>query len=103
MHHLARCVFVLGLVCLATASSAQDEKKKSERRFGFDVDEETFPQKTPDETMKSIAKALNRGKVDYLLAHLADPSYVDYWVDQYKVVYKEGKEAGKLLLAFDRL
>src|ERR1700720_1135383 len=103
MTRLARCTAVLAILILCTASSAQDEKKQSPRRFGFDVDQDTFPQKTPAEAMASIAKALDRKKVDYLLAHLDDPDYVEYWVEGYKTDFSEGKEAGKRLLAFDRL
>ena len=105
MNHLARDgVMLLVLVLLGAAAAAQDEgKKKTPPRFGFDMDEMTFPQKSPAEAMKSIAAALGCKKVDYLLAHLADPSYVDYWVDRYKVEFPEGKEEGRRLLAFDRL
>ncbi|MSQ94883.1 MAG: hypothetical protein EXR98_10065 [Gemmataceae bacterium] len=104
MSRLVRCITTLAFVILCAASSAQDEvKKKAPRRFGFDADDITFPQQTPKEAMNSIAKALERKKVDYLLAHLADAIYVDYWVDQYKDDFPLGKEEGKRLLAFDRL
>jgi hypothetical protein len=104
MNHLTRLLVGLAFVFLCTASPAQDEvKKKALRRFGFDVDETTFPQKSPAEAMKSIGIALDRKKVDYLLAQMADPVYVDYWVDRYKVDFTQGKEEGKRLLAFDRL
>ncbi|HZZ82076.1 MAG TPA: hypothetical protein VFE62_26490 [Gemmataceae bacterium] len=89
------------IVCL---SHAQDEaKKKAPLRYGYDVDESTYPQKTPAEAMGSIVKALDRLKVDYLLAQMADPLYVDYWVDQYKKEISEGKEQGRRILAFERL
>ena len=101
MHRLARCAIVL--VCLCSASAAQEKKLKPGHRFGFDVDEMTFPQKSPTEAMASIAKALDRKRVDYLLAQLADPTYVDYWVDEYKVEFTQGKEESKRFLAFDRL
>lgn len=104
MSRLARCAAVLVLIILSTASPAQDEKKKKEqRRFGFDVDEVTFPQSSPAVAMKSIGIALERKRVDYMLAHMTDPGYVDYWVDRYKIDFTEGKEEGKRLLAFDRL
>lgn len=104
MSRLARWAMVLGLIILSNAAPAQDEKKKKEpRRFGFDVDEVTFPQGSPAAAMKSIGVALDRKKVDYMLAHMTDPNYVDYWVDQYKKAFPEGKEEGKRLLAFDRL
>ena len=103
MNHLLRACFtllVLGLICVGPAAQ---EEKKSPRRFGFDVDETTFPQRTPTDAMKSIATALDRRKIDYLLAHLVDPLHVDFWVDRYKESFTQGSEDGKRLLAFDRL
>ena len=94
---------VLAIWLLGFFSYAQDEKKKAPLRYGFAVDETTFPQKTPAEAMTSIAKAIDRQKIDYLLAHMADPLYVDYWVDQYKKDFVQGKDEGKRLLAFERL
>ena len=101
MYRLARCAIVF--VCLCSATAAQEKKNKPGHRFGFDVDETTYPQKTPTEAMASIAKVLDRKRVDFLLAQLADPTYVDYWVDEYKVEFTQGKEEGKRFLAFDRL
>jgi hypothetical protein len=95
---------VLALWLLGFCSYAQDApKKKAPLRYGFDVDETTFPQKTPAEAMTSIAKAIDRQKIDYLLAQMADPLYVDYWVDHYKRDFTKGKDEGKRLLAFERL
>lgn len=92
------------LIVLVAASAAQDEvKKKSPPRFGFNVDETTFPQDTPAKAMQSIALALDRKKVDYLLAHMADPTFVDSMVERYKVDFPQAKEEGKRLLAFERL
>jgi hypothetical protein len=101
MARLARCAAVLALVVLGTASPAQDKKAAS--RYGFDVNETTYPQKTPADAMNSIARAIERKKVDYLLAQMADPAYVDYWVERYKGDFTQAKEEGKRLLAFDRL
>jgi hypothetical protein len=104
MNCVMRAVLIsLAIAFVAALSTASDEPKKAPRRFGFDVDQETFPQQTPDKAMKSIARALDRKKVDYLLAHMADPAYVDYWVERYKVDFTKGKEEGKRLLAFERL
>ena len=95
---------VLALWLLGFFSYAQDDpKKKAPPRYAFDVDEVTFPQKTPAEAMTSIAKAIDRQKIDYLLAQMADPLYVDYWIDQYKRDFTKGKDEGKRLLAFERL
>lgn len=94
----------LTLLALSIFSYAQDGgKKKAPMRFGFDVDETTFPQKTPADAMNSIVKAIDRQKIDYLLAHMADPLHVDYWVEQYKKEFPRGKDEGKRLLAFEKL
>ena len=106
-HRIPIVVMLLALVSLCAVAIAADEPKKKAplpvRRFGFDVDEETFSQQSPEKTMQSIARALDRKKVDYLLAHIADPNHVDYWVDRYKVDFTQGSEEGKRLLAFERL
>ena len=93
------------LILLCSVSVAQDElkPKKAAQRFGFDADDITYPQKTPKDAMASISLALDRKRVDYMLAQLADPVYVEYWVDRYKTVFTLGKEEGRRLLAFDRL
>ena len=103
MQWFRRTAIVLIVGYALVSLYAQDVQKKAPVRFGFDVDELTFPQKSPDEAMKSIAKALDRKKTDYLLAHIADPLYVDYWINQYKKDFTKGTEKGKELLAFDRL
>jgi hypothetical protein len=95
---------MLAVGLLGFFSYAQDGvKKKVPPRYAFDVDDVTFPQKTPAEAMNSIVKAIDRRKVDYLLAQMADPLYVDYWVDQFRRDVKQGSEEGKRLLAFERL
>jgi len=95
---------LLALVWLCAVSTAQDDpKKKVPLRFGFDVDEVTYPQQNPKDAMKSIVTAIDRKRVDYLIARIADPAYVDYWIDQYQRDIAQGKDEGKRLLAFDRL
>ena len=103
MSRLARGGLILALACAGAIASAQDEKKKAPRRYGMDVDETIYPQQSPKDAMKSIAAALDRKRTDYLLAHLADPAFVDYWVERYKVEIPQGKEEDKRLLAFDKL
>ena len=102
MRYQMGITFVL-IALLSIGAPAQEEKKKAPRRFGFDVDETTFPQQTPTDAMKSIATAVDRKKIDYLLAHLVDPLHVDYWVDRYKEGFTQGSDDARRLLAFDRL
>jgi hypothetical protein len=104
MLRMMQLVSIFAIVILMVGlAPAQDDAKKASRRFGFDVDEVIYPQKMPAEAMKSIVTAIDRKRVDYLLAQLADPAWVDYWVDQYKQEFTLGKEEGRRLLAFERL
>jgi len=98
-------VMVFAIVLAYGPTRAQDDAKKkpSEGRFGYKVDEELYPQKAPAEAMKAIVTAIDRKRVDYLLAQLADPAYVDYWIDQYKKEVALGADEGKRLIAFNRL
>jgi hypothetical protein len=66
------------LVLLACAA-AQDAP-----RHGVTVDASTYPQATPKDALASVLKAIDGGKFDYLVAHLADPSWVD---DRVRRVY----------------
>jgi hypothetical protein len=104
IHFTRSCAMIAAFMLAAIASNAQDEvKKKAPPRFGFPVDEMTFPQKTPKDAMNSIVLALNRKKVDYMLAHMADPLLVEYWIERYQGDFPEGKDEARRLLAFDRL
>jgi len=52
------------------------------KRYGIELDRENFPQDTPKEVLESIMKAIQMKKVDYLVAHLADPAFVDQRVKE---------------------
>src|SRR5207253_2116312 len=52
--------------------------------------------------LASIVKAIQNKRVDYLLAHLADPEFVDKRVAENKAMLV-GSEEAKIILAFDRL
>jgi len=96
--------FVLVPALVAMTATAQDEKPdKESARFGFDYTPSLYPQKTPNEAVKSIVKAIDNKRVDYLLAQLADPKYVDAQVAQYRALFTKGKEEARTFLAFDRL
>jgi len=55
-------------------------QEKTDRRFGVVFDPEHFPQKTPKECLGSVIKAIDERKIDYLLAQLADPEFVNQHV-----------------------
>ena len=53
-------------------------------RYGIAPDLKTYPQTTAKETLASIIKAVEAKRVDYVVAHLADPAFVD---DRVKRLY----------------
>lgn len=66
------CVVVLIGVMAQSAVHAQSAK-----RYGVEISPEVFPQKTPKECLASVLKAIEGKRLDYLLAHLIDPMFVD--------------------------
>jgi hypothetical protein len=63
------------LLVLVSASVAHAEP--GTRRYGIDLDLKSYPQSSPQETLSSVLKAIENKRVDYLLAYLADPEFVD--------------------------
>lgn len=94
---------------LTVGARGQDEEKKAPppasnpTRYGFDYNPTLYPQKTPKETMASIVKAIDTKRVDYLLAQLADPKFVDGQVAQYRSLFPNGTEAARTFLAFEKV
>lgn len=62
------------IVLLCTTALAADAPA---RRFGVEADLKTYPQATPKEALASVLKAVGAKRADYVLAHLADPQFVD--------------------------
>jgi hypothetical protein len=53
-------------------------------RYGIAPDLKTYPQGSAKETLDSVLKAVETKRVDYVVAHLADPAFVD---DRIKRLY----------------
>jgi len=53
-------------------------------RYGIVPDLKTYPQATAKQTLKSLFKAVESRRVDYVVAQLADPAFVD---DRVKRLY----------------
>jgi hypothetical protein len=68
---------LLGLLAVLAAPD-------KDSRYGVALDTKTYPQATPKEALASVLKAAADRKFDYLVAHLADPTFVD---DRVKKVY----------------
>src|SRR5262245_57704269 len=106
------------IVCVSLAGSALGQEQPKEEpkvkvpkatvrdlslRYGHLAKPDLLPQKTPEETVKSIARALGDERFDYLMAQLADPVYVDARVDKHEKTIRGGNEEGRRLLAFQRV
>jgi len=69
---------------MSIAVSAQEKKPENPPpRYNIKADIETYPQGSAKQTLSSIAEALRRTRVDYILAHLTDPIYVDGTVKKF--------------------
>ncbi len=95
-------VFVL-LLGLTSPAWMQDRPANLKFRFGQDVDLERYPQKTPHDAVQSALKAIYDQRFDYLLAQIAEPSYVDGKVDAYREALPGKNEAAKTTQAFQKL
>jgi hypothetical protein len=67
------------LIVVASSAPAADPPAK---RFGVEPDLKTFAQATPKETLASVLKAIETKRPDYIVAHLADPEFVDHRVKE---------------------
>ncbi len=104
-----RLALVLMLVGLAasfspepTATAQQDGADANVRRYSRDVEPAKYPQTSPDTALKSVVQAIDDRRIDYLMAQLADPAFVDKRVADYKGRF-QGPEPERTTLAFDRL
>jgi hypothetical protein len=95
-------LFLASTVAL-TAAGQEEKADPLARRYNLDASPTLYPQKTPAEAMKSVVKAMDARRTDYLLAHLTDPTFVDKRIAEYKQRFTEGSDASKTLLAFNRL
>jgi hypothetical protein len=71
-----RAVF-FGFLCVTVIPAAEPTKAEGSNRYGVDVDLKTYPQSTPKETLASVLRAVENKRIDYLVAQLADPAFID--------------------------
>lgn len=67
----------LAAFCLIIGIGLGFAQDKISPRFNIDADTEQFSQKSPQDTLRSVLKAIDAKRVNYVLAHLADPAFVD--------------------------
>jgi hypothetical protein len=66
--------------CFVVARSQppiSDGKAEAPPRFGIPHKGKALSQATPKETLASVIEVIDRGKIDYLVAHLLDPAFTD--------------------------
>jgi hypothetical protein len=94
----------LVLLNLVAVGVALAQEGSAGKRYGVELQADRYPQKTPQEALQSVLKAIDNQRVFYLLAHLADPAFVDERVrDIKKQAGLKGPEAAQDLVAFDQL
>ncbi len=74
---------LLGMLVGWTAANGGD-KAAEETRYAIAPDLKMYPQGTAKEALASVVKAVEAKRVDYVVAQLADPSFVD---DRVKRLY----------------
>ena len=77
------CLALMAVLMACDLVLSQEKKAEPPPRFGVKSDLEAYPQSSAKEAMKSIAIALERTRMDYILAHLTDPLFVDAKVKEF--------------------
>src|SRR5260370_41009581 len=70
-------IFVIGIVFVSVSASVAQQNKPPAARYGIEADLENYPQAEAKEALASILKVIDKKKIDYLLAQLSDPQWVD--------------------------
>src|SRR4051812_42222355 len=65
------------LAVLLVSFAAVSAEDKIQVRYKIEADNDLYPQKTAQDTLRSVLKAIDARRIDYVLAHLADPAFVD--------------------------
>jgi hypothetical protein len=104
MRGIMAALVVLTLVAGVGLPQGGKDGKKEVNRFGVLLDVQEYPQKSEKEALASVVKAINLKQYDYLLAHLADPKFVDARVEDLKKhTNPKAKEEARTFLAFQFL
>jgi hypothetical protein len=82
---------------------AAQQPDKLAVRYTYEIDLKQYPQKTPQDALKSVITAIAKQDYHYLIAQLADPAYVDGKVNDYAALLTKGKKEAKAFVAFQRL
>jgi hypothetical protein len=80
MRHLFSLTLLLGSVTLARTQQPPDADlpREPDPRYGIPPKLKVFPQGTPKRALASAIEAIERPDIPYLLAHLLDPGFVEF-------------------------
>jgi len=71
---------VVSLLGAAGLAAMAKEKNQEGTRYGVPLELATYPQGRPQETLASVLKAIAAKRLDYVVAQLSDPAFIDYRV-----------------------
>jgi hypothetical protein len=74
--------WLVGVVVVSGVVAQAPKAGTAAKRYGVEPNLDDYPQSTPQEALASVLKAIDNNKIAYLLAHLADPKWVDERVQQ---------------------
>jgi hypothetical protein len=66
-----------GVACAAVVAAGEAKEPAPAKRHGVEADLKAYPQATPKEALASVVKAVEDKRIDYLVAQLTDPVFVD--------------------------
>lgn len=89
-------ILVVGLT--AVTGRSQD---RATTRYKVPLDLDNYPQKTAKEALSSVIKAIEAKQLDYLVAQLADPQFVDMRVKTAAGGFRDVVAETRSLLADD--
>jgi hypothetical protein len=65
------------MVLVSVSACVAQQNKPPAARYGIEADLENYPQAEAKAALASILKTIDKKKIDYLLAQLSDPQWVD--------------------------
>lgn len=72
-----RKILAVAVLAGAAGLAASQEPAAVPPRYGVPPNPDTYPQATPKDALASAVRAAERGRVEYLAAHLIDPRVID--------------------------
>lgn len=77
-----RLVVAVLLCWIGAAEMSAQVPNKLDKRYNVEVDKDTFSQRTPKQALESLLQAIQLKKLNYAVAQLVDPAWVDQRVKE---------------------